>query len=181
MKVLNYYQFINESISQKRAIIITDNGFQDQELFDPKISLESNGFSVSICSTSLGEIKSYNSDKTVEVDSIIDQVQPDDFDILILPGGKAPETLRKNKEVLTFVKEFYNTGKPIAAICHGPLILVSAGLVEGKNMTCYEDAKDELVDAGANYQDKSLVVDGQFITSRNPKDLPDFCQKISSQ
>jgi len=178
MKIQKYSQFVKESKNIKRALIISGNGFQDEELFQPKKTLENNEIEVVIASNSLGKMKAYNNDSTIEVQTLISDLRPEDFDILILPGGKAPEYLKNDESVLNFVKSFYQTGKPIAAICHGPLILASAGLVSGKNMTCYKDAKEELVSSGANYEDSSCVIDGQFITSRNPDDLKGFCQNI---
>lgn len=181
MRILKYLQFVTENKSGKKAIIITGEGFQDQELVQPKEALEADAVDVTVAGLVVGEIKAYNNDFKTTVDSNISELNPSDYDILILPGGKAPDTLRKNSSVINFVKEFSKTGKPIAAICHGPLILVSANLVEGKNMTCFRDAKEELISSGANYEDSSCVIDNQYITSRNPKDLDVFCQNILSK
>jgi protease I len=109
--------------------------------------------------------------------AVID-VDPDDYDLLLLPGGKAPETLRESEPVLDLARTFAEPGKPIAAICHGPQILVSAGLVKGRKMTSYVSVSEELKAAGARYLDEPLVRDGNLITSRNPDDLPHFIDGI---
>jgi protease I len=178
MKILNYITFINEKMNSGLAIIITGEGFQDDELFEPKSTLESAGFSVVIAGVAKGLVKAYNSDKTINIESKVSDLNPGDYDILVIPGGKAPEKIRKDKSIIKFVKDFYDTGKKIAAICHGPQLLVTADIVDGVNMTCYPDMKNELIEACANYIDKNIVVDGQFITSRNPDDLDVFCREI---
>jgi PfpI family intracellular protease len=100
------------------------------------------------------------------------------FDLLVLPGGKAPEIIRKNEKVLEIVRQFNNMGKPIAAICHGPQILISAGIIEGRLATSYSQVAKELKNAGATYLDEPVVVDKNLITSRKPADLPQFVQAI---
>lgn len=181
MKILKYLQFIKENNSGKKAIIITDEGFQDQEVLQPKKALEEASVEVTIAGPNLGDIKAYNNDAEIKIEKSIKEVNSNDFDILILPGGKAPTSLRKDNSVIEFVKKFYESGKPIAAICHGPLILISADLTKDKKMTCFQNAKDELIKSGAKYEDSSCVIDGQFITSRNPDDLTDFCKEILSK
>jgi protease I len=178
MKIFRYNDFIKESNSNKSAVILTGEGFQDAELFDPKSALEKAGYNVVVTGIETGEIKAYNSDKMINIEKLVSELNPNDYDILILPGGKAPDKIRKDNNVISFVKNFYKTGKKIAAICHGPQILVTANIVDGIEMTCYPDMKSELIEAGANYVDKELIVDGQFITSRNPNDLSVFCKEI---
>jgi len=106
------------------------------------------------------------------------QVKPEDFDAVVIPGGFSPDALRVNSEVLEFVKETYNKGKIVAAICHGPQVLISAGLVKGRRVTSYVAVKDDLINAGAVFIDEPAVRDGNIITARVPDDLPDFCQLI---
>jgi protease I len=106
------------------------------------------------------------------------QVKPEDFDAVVIPGGFSPDALRVNSEVLEFVKETYNKGKIVAAICHGPQVLISAGLVKGRRVTSYVAVKDDLINAGAVFVDEPAVRDGNIITARVPDDLPDFCQLI---
>lgn len=177
MKLLSYLSFIKESANRK-ALIITGEGFQDDELFKPKSSLESVGYSVTVAGANTGIASAYNSDKTIKIENKVSNLSPDDYDILVIPGGKAPDKIRNDKSIISFVKEFYQTGRRIAAICHGPQLLVTADIIEGVKMTCYPDMKEELISAGANYIDRELVVDGQFITSRNPDDLDVFCKEI---
>lgn len=178
MKIQNYKQFINENKVQKSALIITDSGFQDRELFEPISALKSSGVNVTVSGPKLGTIKAYNSDKTYNVEKLINNLNPQNYDILILPGGEAPKKLRKNPLILNIVRQFKKSGKPIAAICHGPLILASAGLVKGVNLTSFSDAKEEMIAAGANWVDSIRVKDKNIITSRNPGDLKQFCSEI---
>ncbi len=178
MKVFRYYDFIKESSYEKSAVIITGEGFQDAELFNPKSALEDAGYNVIIASIKTGDIKAYNSNKKISVDKLVSEIKAKDYDILILPGGRAPDNLRKDDNIISFVNDFYKSGKKIAAICHGPQILISANVVKNKKMTCFSDMKEELINAGAKYIDKELVIDGQFITSRNPNDLEIFCKEI---
>ena len=173
-----YLQFIKESKETTKVAILTDNEFQDMEVLQPKSELEKNNYIVDIIAPKSVTIKAFNNDNEVEVTKTISEASVEDYALLIIPGGKAPENLRNNKSVISFVKKFSESGKPIASICHGPLILVSAGLVKGKKMTCFKDAVEELKKAGANYENESCVQDGQFITSRNPDDLDEFCKAI---
>ena len=114
----------------------------------------------------------------MEVDLTLSEVKVEDYHALILPGGKAPEKLRKDKNVLRITQDFFRQGKPIAAICHGPQIPLSAGLLKGRKATCAPSVREELLQAGAVYQDKEVVVDGNIITSRLPKDLPAFGREL---
>jgi protease I len=176
--IKKYLQFIKESKKTTKVAILTDNEFQDEEVLQPKSELEKNNYLVDIIAPKLGTIKAFNNDEEVNVTKTISEASVKDYALLIIPGGKAPENLRNNESVINFVKKFYETKKPIASICHGPLILISAELVKGKPMTCFEDAVEELKEAGANYKNESCVQDGQFITSRNPNDLDEFCKAI---
>jgi protease I len=99
-----------------------------------------------------------------------------DFDAIVIPGGFSPDILRREPKNVAFVRDFFDQGKPIAAICHGPWLLISAGIARGRKMTCFVSIKDDVINAGAEYLDQAVVVDGNIITSRMPDDLPDFCQ-----
>lgn len=178
MKIRNFNQFILENLNLRKAVIITDSGFQDAELLKPKEMLQGKEVQVVVTGPNVGVISAYNSKATIEITNPISELNPEDFDILILPGGKAPDKLRLNKEVLDFVIRFSALDRPIAAICHGPLVLVSAGLVSGRQMTCYKDCVDELVAGGADFIDESCVIDENLITSRNSDDIPQFCLAI---
>lgn len=166
----------------KRVAILATNGFEESELASPKEAMEKEGFKVDIVSPESGTIKSWNKgnwSKEYKVDKTLSQVSADDYNALVLPGGVInPDHLRTNKEALSFVKDFFEQKKPVAAICHGPWTLISAGVVEGRTMTSYHSIKDDLINAGANWVDKEVVVDEGFVTSRNPNDLPAFNSKL---
>lgn len=161
----------------KKALIISADNFEDTELLVPYYRLSEEGFEVEVASANKGKIKGKHGYQ-VDVTKTLEEVNPDDYDLLILPGGKAPTTIRKEARVLEIVKAFFKANKPIAAICHGPQILVSAGLLEGKRATCYRTVVEELKNAGAKYEDREVVVDDNLITSRQPSDLPFFIKEI---
>lgn len=166
----------------KKIAILATNGFEESELKSPKEALENEGFDVDIISESKGSIKGWsdgNWSNEYKVDKIIDEVEALDYDALMLPGGVInPDKLRRNKQALIFVKQFFDQKKPVAAICHGPQTLISAGVVKGRTMTSFSSIKDDLINAGANWVDQEVVVDEGFVTSRNPNDLPAFNAKI---
>lgn len=166
----------------KKIAILATNGFEESELKSPKEAMEKEGFQVEIVSPQKGEIKAWsdgNWSNTYTVDKALMQVTAKDYDALVLPGGVInPDQLRINDDALLFVRDFFSMKKPVAAICHGPQILISAGVVKGRNLTSYKSIKDDLINAGANWMDKEVVVDEGFVTSRNPKDLPAFNKKL---
>jgi protease I len=160
-----------------KALIITADDFEDSELLYPLYRLKEEGVEVKVASFGEGRIKGKKG-YTKKVDFFMGDVDPDEYDILILPGGKAPERLRLHKDALRIAKHFFEHDKPVAAICHGQQILISAGLVKGKKATCWAGIRDDLIAAGANYVKEEVVVDGNLITSRQPKDLPAFMREI---
>ena len=166
----------------KKVAILATNGFEESELTSPKEAMEKEGFQVHIVSPESGKIKAWNKgnwSKEYNVDKTLSEVSADDYNALVLPGGVInPDHLRTKKEALTFVRDFFDQKKPVAAICHGPWTLISAGVVEGRTMTSYNSIKDDLINAGANWVDKEVVVDQGFVTSRNPDDLPVFNSKL---
>lgn len=162
---------------KKVAVLVTE-GFHDGEAYMPIGYLTNRGVKVCVIGPEVGEVKAYNSDFTVKIQKSISDVSVDYFDALILPGGKAPATLREIEEVTNFTAEFYKTGKTVAAICHGPQVLISAGVMDGKTSTAFPDVKSELEEVGATFIDEELVIDGNIITSRVPKDLHAFSQAI---
>jgi len=159
-----------------KALIISADNFEDSELLVPYYRLKEDGIHVDIASMKKGTIKGKHGYE-VEVDKTLKEVNPDDYDILILPGGKAPETVRKEKETITIAKHFFEKNKPVSAICHGPQTLISAGLLRGRHATCYKSVAQEMRDAGAIYEDKEVVVDGNLVTSRQPSDLSAFMRE----
>jgi protease I len=159
-----------------KALIISADNFEDTELLVPYYRLKEEEIQVDIASIKKGKIKGKHGYE-VEVDKTLKEVNPDDYDILILPGGKAPGVIRKEKEAIDIAKHFFQKNKPVSAICHGPQILISAGLLKGRHATCYKSVAQEMRDAGVLYEDKEVIVDGNLVTSRQPSDLPVFLRK----
>jgi len=159
-----------------KVLIISADGFEDSELLAPQQRMKQEGIDVDIASLARGPIKGKHGHE-VEAQLAIDEVRQQDYDALILPGGKAPATLRKSRVVLEVVRAFFDAGKPIAAICHGPQLLISAGVLTGHSATCYATAAKELRAAGAHYQNLDVVVDGNIVTSRQPADIPAFLRE----
>jgi protease I len=159
-----------------KALIISADNFEDTELLVPYYRLKEEGIQVDVASIKRGTIKGKHGYE-VRVDKTLKEVTPDDYDILILPGGKAPETIRKEKDALEIAKNFFQKNKPVSAICHGPQTLISAGLLKGRRATCYKSVAKEMKDAGVLYEDKEVVVDGNLVTSRQPSDLPAFLKE----
>ncbi|MEO1767246.1 type 1 glutamine amidotransferase domain-containing protein [Thiobacter aerophilum] len=157
-----------------QALIITAEGFEDSELFDPKEALEKAGVTVHVATPEKGHQFHGKHGRRLIADLTLREVNPDDYDLLVIPGGKAPEALRHDEQAIRIVKRFFTAGKPVAAICHGPLLLVDARVVEGRRMTGYPGIQRELADNGAQVQDAPVVVDGNLVTSRVPGDLPEF-------
>ncbi len=159
-------------------LILVDEGYEDLEFWYPKIRLIEEGADVTVG----GKEKVMYPSKhgyEAQVDIEASKVNPDGFDALIIPGGVGcPDKLRRHIEILDIVKKMDEKGKVIASICHGPWVLISAGIVKGKDATSFFAIRDDVVNAGANYRDRSVVVDGNLVTSRRPDDLPDFCKAI---
>jgi protease I len=160
-----------------RILTISADNFEDMELFVPYYRLREEGFQVDIASMKKDSIKGKHGYEIV-ANKTLKEIKPDDYDVLVLPGGKAPETIRKEKEALDIAKHFFKKNKPVAAICHGPQTLISAGLLKGRRATCYKSVAQEMKDAGAIYEDKEVVVDGNLVTSRQPSDLPAFMREM---
>ncbi len=158
--------------------VLTGEGFHDGEAFMPMGYLVNRGAAVTVIGVETGLATAYNSDFTIHVEKTVEDVSVDQFDALILPGGEAPAMLREHEEVVDFARDFYDSGKKIAAICHGPQILITAGVMDGKNATGFEGIREELEEAGVNYRDESVVIHQNLITSRTPPDLYDFSLAI---
>lgn len=171
-----------ENLNRKTVAILATNGFEESELSEPKKALEDAGANVEIVSLESGEIKSWNDGnwgKSYKVDKTLGEVSQANYNALMLPGGVInPDILRKNKDAVNFVRSFFENHKPVAAICHAPWLLAEAGVLEGRNITSYESIKTDMINAGANWQDKEVVVDEGLVTSRNPDDLPAFNAKL---
>lgn len=171
----------NELKNMKVAILATD-GFEQSELMKPKEALEEAGAIVKIISSKTGSIKGWkdkNWGDAVKVDMDLGTAQAKEFEALVLPGGVInPDQLRIDNDAIDFIKAFVSDNKPIAAICHGPWTLINAGAVKDKTMTSWPSIKEDLKNAGAQWVDKEVVIDGKIITSRNPDDLPAFNKAI---
>ncbi|GGK15058.1 protease [Yeosuana aromativorans] len=171
-----------EKLSKKRVAILATNGFEESELSEPKKALEQAGAHVDIVSENEGTIKSWangNWGKSYDVNTTLDHVTQDHYDALMLPGGVInPDTLRKNKKAVSFVRSFFENGKPIAAICHGPSLLIEADVLKGRKVTSYNSIKKDIENAGAHWLDEAVVVDQGLITSRNPQDIEAFNAKL---
>ncbi len=160
-----------------RALIISADRFEDSELIDPLQQFRVKGVEVDVAAPQKGPITGKHGHK-VGAGLALKAVHPEDYDLLLLPGGKAPASLRKNPEAVAIARHFLQANKPVAAICHGPQVLLATGLLTGRTATCYHGMKQELEDAGVNYRDREVVVDGNLISSRQPTDIPVFMQAI---
>lgn len=169
-------------ITDRRILIMATDGFEQSELEVPLQKLKEAGAEVQIASLEEGQIKGWNEDDwggKVDVDLLIADARADDYDALVLPGGQInPDLLRVEEKAITLIQDFAEAGKPVAAICHAPWLLVEAGLAKGRNLTCYKSIRTDVANAGAQVFDKDVVVDGNIITSRCPDDLPAFCDAI---
>ncbi|MBK8595035.1 MAG: type 1 glutamine amidotransferase [Holophagales bacterium] len=163
-----------------KALIVSADGFEDSELLVPYYRLKEAGIEVTVASLSRGVIKGKHGYE-VAVDKALDEASADDYAILVLPGGAAPAVVRKEAKALEIARSFFALDKPVVAICHGPQILISAGLLQGRRATCYVSVADELKAAGARYEDQEVVVDGKLVTSRQPADLPAFMRETMRQ
>ena len=170
------------TLSNKRVAILTEEGFEQVELTSPLEALKEAGAQVDVISPKSGKIKAWNHTDwgiEIDVDKELSTVSPNDYDALVLPGGVMnPDKLRQNKEAVAFVSAFLDEGKPVAAICHGPQVLIETGMISGRNMTSYPSLQTDLKNAGVNWTDEEVVVDNGLVTSRNPDDLPAFNKKM---
>ncbi|HEX8608402.1 MAG TPA: type 1 glutamine amidotransferase domain-containing protein [Pedobacter sp.] len=170
-------------LSNRTIAVLSEDGFEETELTSPVERLKSEGATVHIISSKGGVIKAMKDDHewtlNINVDKTISEANADDYHGLLIPGGVLnPDSLRKNEEAITFVKAFFSAGKPVAAICHGPQVLITAEVVSGRKMTSTKTIKIDLQNAGADWYDEEVVVDQGLVTSRSPKDLPAFNDKI---
>ncbi len=160
-----------------KVLIISADNFEDSELLVPYYRMLEEGHPVTIASLKKGKIKGKKGYE-VTVDRELRDIDPTDYDILILPGGKAPGVIRKEQKALDIAKHFFDKDKPVAAICHGPQTLISAGLMKGRHATSYKSVASEMKEAGAQYEDREVIVDKNLITSRQPSDIPAFVREI---
>lgn len=160
----------------KKILVVATDGVEDREFFYPLYRLAEVGFKVLVASNKSSFSGKYGI--TFTSDITLDEVSPEQFDAIILPGGQSPAKLRKIPKVLEIVKNFAKAGKLIAAICHGPQILVTAGLVQAKTLTSWPQVSWEIKKAGGKWEDSEVVIDGNLITSQRPDDLPAFTKAV---
>ena len=169
-------------ISSAKILIVASDGFEESELFGPREILLGRGAKVTLASPDMKPIQATVHDdpgKTIRPDLTIDQARAEDFDALILPGGvRNPDHLRMNAAAIDLIRSFADAGKPIAAICHGPWLLVEADLVRGRTATSWPSIRTDLKNAGASVVDRPAVTDGNIVTSRNPDDVPAFTEAL---
>ncbi|MBY0300535.1 MULTISPECIES: type 1 glutamine amidotransferase domain-containing protein [Sphingomonas] len=170
-------------LSQARVLMIAADGFETVELFEPKKALEAAGATVTLASIRRDPIQGMKGDinkaETATPDLTLEEVNPDDYDALVLPGGVAnPDKLRLEERALEIVEDFMDDDKIVAAICHAPWLLVEAEVIDGRRLTGYPSIRTDLENAGGDVVDEEVVIDGNLITSRNPDDIPAFNKAI---
>jgi len=161
----------------KKVLLLTENGFQDMELMYPYYRFQEAGYQVVVVGPKAKETYNGEHGSVIKSDLAPEDVTIDDYVAVIVPGGRAPDRMRINKGLVKIVNDAAKKGRVIAAICHAAQLLIEADVVRGKRMTCYRSVATDLKNAGGIYEDKSVVVDGDFVTSRFPADLPDFCRE----
>jgi protease I len=173
---------MNATLKGKTVAILATDGFEQSELEQPRKALIQAGAKTQVVSPKAKSIKGWDTDKfgkDVPVDVELKNASADDYDALLLPGGVMnPDKLRLLPEAVDFVKSFFEAGKPVAAICHGPQILIDADVVDGRKMTSYPSIRKDLINAGAMWMDEEVVTDQGLVTSRKPDDIPAFNEKM---
>jgi protease I len=173
------------SIKGKRVAFLATDGVEEVEYTEPRKAVEAAGGTAELVSIKSGDIQAVNHmDKagTYSVDKQVKEADVRDYDALVLPGGVAnPDFLRADPDAVRFVRDFANSGKPVAAICHGPWTLIEAGVVAGRTLTSWPSLRTDLANAGATWVDEQVQVDESLVTSRNPDDLPAFCEALVTQ
>jgi protease I len=173
---------MDQSLKGKKVAIVATDGFEQVELTEPRKALDAAGAQTHIVSPKKGQIKGWKFTEwgdTFKVDVPLEQARADDYDALLLPGGVMnPDNLRRDQKVLAFVRAFFEDGKPVASICHGPWTLIDADVVRGRTMTSFETIQTDLKNAGARWVDQEVVVDNGLVTSRKPDDIPAFNKKV---
>jgi protease I len=164
--------------AKPKVVMVLANAFEDSEAIDPKNHLEALGAEVVTVGETRGRVEGKKGG-VLDVERTFAEVSPEHFDLMVIPGGGAPENLRIVDEAVDFTRRFMQSGKPVGAICHGPQLLISAKVLDGRTLTCVKKIRDDVMNAGANYVDEALVIDGNLITSRVPGDLPQFNEALA--
>lgn len=167
--------------NKKVAILLTD-GFEEEEFTKPLNALKEAGAEVDVIAPHDGEVKAWNHGEwgeSYKVDKTVNDANPDDYDSIMLPGGVMnPDKLRMNEKAVRFAKSFFEAGKPVAALCHAPQLLIETGALKGRTLTSYPSLRTDLENAGATWKDKEVITENGLTTSRSPKDLPAFIDKM---
>jgi protease I len=167
-----------QQLDGKKVAILVADGFEQVEMTEPRKALDEAGAKTVLVSPAQGKVKGWDMKdwgKEFPVDQPLDQAKADDFDALLLPGGVMnPDKLRRLPKAQQLIKAFFDAGKPVAAICHGPWTLIDAGVAKGRKMTSYETIQSDLKNAGVQWEDSEVVIDGNLVTSRKPDDIPAF-------
>ncbi|HEV7642238.1 MAG TPA: type 1 glutamine amidotransferase domain-containing protein [Gaiellaceae bacterium] len=175
----------DQSLKGKRVAIIAADMVERVELIEPRRALEEAGATTELISLQPGEIRTFNHFDPAEserVDKAVEEVDASDYDALMIPGGVGnPDQLRGDENMVAFVREFFEQGKPVAAICHAPWVLIDAGVVSGRTMTSWPTVGTDLRNAGAKWVDQEVVVDSGLVTSRKPEDIPAFNKKMMEE
>ena len=167
-------------LSGKRIALLAEDNYQELELWYPLLRFREAGAQVTVVGREKGLIHTSKLGYEVTTDAAASDIRPQDYDAVIIPGGYAPDLMRRNPAMVGLVRDAYHQGKVVAAICHAGWMLVSADIVRSKRLTSFISIKDDMVNAGANWVDEPVVRDGKLITSRVPLDLPFFCKEIIS-
>lgn len=171
-----------EELKNKKVAILMANGFEQSEFEKPYDALINAGATVEIVSLKKENIKGWknkNWGEEVAVDKTVEEVDAEDYDAVVLPGGVMnPDQLRTNVHAVNFIANFLELNKPVAAICHAPWTLIETGMIDGRKMTSYHSIRTDLINAGVNWVDEEVVVDNGLVTSRKPDDLPAFCKRM---
>lgn len=169
-------------LKNRKIAILATHGYEQSELEKPLDALKAEGAQVDVIAPGSGEIKGWDGDdwgRAVRVDIALENARPQDYDALVLPGGQInPDILRTNDKALSFIRSVFEAKKPIGAICHAPWLLVETGIADGRKLTSFHSIKTDVQNAGGIWEDSEVVVDQGLVTSRNPDDLPAFCDKL---
>lgn len=173
---------MEKRIEGKKVAVLATDGFEQSELMDPKRALEEAGAVTTVVSLQPGEIRGWHKNdwgETIKVDMVVAEADPEEFDALLLPGGVMnPDKLRVDDDAVEFVASFVEGSKPVGAICHGPWLLVEAGVVEDRTVTSWPSLRTDIENAGGTWVDEEVVVDNGLVTSRKPDDIPAFSKKL---
>jgi len=164
-------------MSLRKVLIMVDEGVEDVEFLYPYYRFQEEGYEVDVVGSKAKETYLGKHGVPIKTDLSPEEANVDEYDAVVIPGGRAPDRMRINKGLVKIVKEAYEKGKVIAAVCHGPQMLIEADILRGKKATCWKSVVTDLKNAGATFIDAPAVVDGKLVTSRSPADLPKFCQE----